>query len=472
MTKKVALVGAGPGGYVAAIRLAQLGAQVALVEKEDIGGACLNRGCIPTKAYARSAHLAQDMKNSQDLGLTFTGPIQVDGQRLQDRKKEVVDKLVQGVSQLLASYDNIKTYPCQAQLVDSRTLKLRDKKGQESRLEDLDAIILAQGASPFIPPIEGVDLEGVITSNELLDFTDIPSRLVVIGGGAIGLEFASIYQELGSQVQVVTLDILEKSDKQIAKRILPLLKKQGIQVHKDYLVDKIEKTEGGLRVSAHHRAKAKEVSLEGDYVLVAMGRRPVLEGLDLEGLGLKGDARGLEVDEHFETSLPGVYAIGDLIQGSSQLAHVASAQGEYVAEKIMGLDPQINLEVYPSCVFTLNEVAQVGYTEEELKAAGIDYQVSRFNFAANGKALCDGEEVGFIKILAQEDGQLLGTHILGPHASDLIGEAALAQAQGLGAQALIQTIHSHPSLSEAMAEAAGGLFDQAIHLAPRKDRTR
>lgn len=469
MTKKVGVIGGGPGGYVAAIRLAQLGAEVVIIEKDSFGGTCLNRGCIPTKAYAKSAELIHQMNKAEDFGIINKEKPVADGEKLLARKKDVVNKLVTGIDQLLNSYANIKIYRGLGSLEDEKTITIQTADG-EILEENFDAIILANGSKPSMPPVDGIDLEGVISSDELLDLDHIPEELVVVGGGVIGLEFASIYQELGSQVYVLSSRVLKSADGEIQKRIASQLKKQGIKLYNDIRAQKIEKVDGKLQVTAKYKTKDKEEIVSGDYVLMASGRGPVFAGLEKEGLGLQMDKGGVLVDKDFQTSLKGVYAIGDLVKGNPQLAHVASAQGEYVAELIMGHDPEINLDIYPSCVFTLDEIAYAGYTEEELKEKDIEYKSSKFNFVANGKALCGGETTGFVKILASSDGKILGSHILGPHASDLIAELALAQSSGLEVKDIINTIHAHPTLAEASHEAAAGIFDQAIHMAQAKRR--
>lgn len=468
MTKKVGIIGAGPGGYVAAIKLAKLGAEVILIEKDRVGGTCLNRGCIPTKTYFKTAEVIHNIRKSEDYGIFGDLKPEVDGEKLQNRKKEVVDKLVSGIEQLLKSYDNIKVYNGLGTLIDNKTIEI---KGEEDRVEvNFDAIILANGSKPQLPQLEGIDLENVITSDELLELTHIPKSLVVVGGGVIGLEFASIYQELGSEVTVLSSRILKNADGEISKRILPLLKKQGMKVHNDFRGKSITKEGEILKVVANHKTKDKEVEVEGEYVLIAGGRGPVYEGLDLEKLGLKGDKSGIEVDENFQTSLEGVYAIGDIVKGNPQLAHVASAQGEFVAELIMDKKPEINLKDYPSAVFTLDEVAHVGLSEEELKEENIEYLSSKFNFVANGKSLCDGNTNGFVKFLSSPEGDILGVHILGSHANDLIAEATLAMANNLKIQDIMNTIHAHPTLSEAVVESASGIFGMAIHMANQRKK--
>lgn len=467
--QKIAIIGAGPAGYVAAIRGAQLGAEIYLIENRQVGGTCLNRGCIPTKTYFRNAEIMSNIKRSEEFGISV-GSVSMDGRALQTRKNQVVDSLVKGIEQLIGSYDNIKMLNGSASLVSNQEVKV-DLEDGSSQLIEVDHIIIATGSKPQMTETKGVDLEGVITSDELLDLEEIPETLIVVGGGVIGLEFASIYQELGSNVILLASRILKDADKEISRRLVPSLKKQGIETYVDIRAREITKEDGRLKVVAKYKEKDEEIEVVGDYVLIASGRGPVIEGLNLEGLGVVYNEKGIVVNSDFQTSVDKIYAIGD-VNGGVQLAHVASAQAVYLMEKLHGLTPEINLEVYPNCVFTMTEVAHVGYTEEELKERKIPYTASKFMFAANGKALSLGEGDGLIKVLAGEDKKILGVHILGPHANDLIGEGTLAMANQLNIDQIGKTIHAHPTLSEAFLEATLGLENKAIHIAPARKRRR
>lgn len=468
LSKTIAVIGAGPGGYVAAIRGAQLGANVILIENREVGGTCLNRGCIPTKTYFRNAEIMSNIRKSAEFGIEVDG-FRMDGKALQDRKNKVVSTLVGGIEQLISSYKNIDFLNGTATIKNKNTISVELKDGTNKEVT-VDHIVIATGSKPQMTETQGVDLEGVITSDDLLEMDIIPETLIVVGGGVIGLEFASIYQELGSQVILLASRILKDADKEISRRLTPILKKQGIETYVDIRAREIIKEGDKLRVLAKYKEKDEEIEVVGDYVLIASGRGPVVDGLNLDGVGIDTDHKGILVNDEFETSVPGIYAIGDVNRGV-QLAHVASAQGIYVMEKIMGITPDINLDVYPNCVFTMTEVAHVGYTEEELKEKGIPYKASKFMFAANGKALSLGEGEGIIKILAgAEDKKVLGVHILGPHANDLIAEGTLAMANDLDIHSIMRTIHAHPTLSESFFEATLGLEDQAIHIAPPRKR--
>lgn len=471
MTKRIAIIGAGPGGYVAAIRAAQLEAEVYLIENREIGGTCLNRGCIPTKTYFKNAQIMNTLKRAQEFGIQLEG-YKLDAKALLERKNRVVRDLVSGIERLISSYKNIEFVAGRASLKDKNTVYVELNEGGSREIE-VGNIIIATGSKAQMTETKGVDLEGVLTSDDILELDEIPKTLIVVGGGVIGLEFASIYQELGSQVILLASRILKDADKEISRRLIPLLKKQGIEVYVDIRAQEISREDGKLKVRARYKNKDEEVEVYGDKVLIASGRAPVVEGLNLDGVGIQYDRRGIQVDEDFQTTVEGIYAIGDVNNTGIQLAHVASSQGIYVVEKIMGLEPDIEFEFYPACVFTMTEVAQVGYTEEELKEKGIAYKVSKFMFGANSKSLSAGDTDGFIKVLAsKEDNRVLGVHILGPHANDLIQEGTLALANKLDASSITKAIHPHPTLSESFFEATLGLDEKAIHMAPKRKRTR
>ena len=471
MTKDIAVIGAGPGGYVAAIRGAQLGANIYLIEDREVGGTCLNRGCIPTKTYFKNAELMRDLRRSEEFGITIED-FSLDGKALQERKNKVVGQLVGGIEQLISSYKNIEFLQGRASIKDKNTIVVNLKDGDTKEIS-VDNIVIATGSKPTMTETKGVDLEGVITSDDLLEMEEIPETLIVVGGGVIGLEFASIYQELGSHVILLPSRILKNIDMEVSRRLPMYFKKQGMEVYADIRAKEIVKEGDKLKVIAKYKNKDKEIEVIGDKVLIASGRGPVVEGLNLDSIGIENDRTGIRVDKDFETTVEGIYAIGDVNNLGIQLAHVASAQGIYVMEKLMGIEPDINLEVYPNCVFTLPEVAFVGMTEEKLKESGIDYRASKFMFGANGKALSLGEGDGFVKVFASnEDNKVLGVTILGPHANDLIHEGALAIANDLDVSSITRTIHAHPTLSEAFMEAVHGLDDKAIHIAPPRKRKK
>ena len=467
MTKSIAVIGAGPGGYEAAIRGAQLGAQIYLIEKDKIGGTCLNRGCIPTKTYFRNAEIMNSLKRSKEFGITVEN-FELDGKAMKERKDKVVNTLVKGIEQLLSSYKNLELIRGSASLKDKNTVVVELEDGSSREIQ-VDHIVIATGSKATMTETKGVDLEGVLTSDDILELEEIPESLVVIGGGVIGLEFASIYQELGSKVTLLASRILKNIDMELTRRLPLYFKKHGMEVYVDIRAKEIVKEGDKLKVVARYKNKDKEIEVIADKVLIASGRGPVTEGLNLDKLGIEYSEKGIKVDENFETTVEGIYAIGDVNSIGIQLAHVASNQGIYVMERIMGLEPDINFDIIPNCVFSFPEVAYVGLTEGELKEKGIEYNTSKFLFVANGKALSLGEEDGFVKVFSTKDNkQILGVTIVGPHANDLIHEGALAMANGLGVDSISRTIHAHPTLSEAFMEAVHGLENKAIHIAPRR----
>ena len=456
---RIGIIGAGPGGYVCAIRAAQFNAEVFLIEEDKIGGTCLNKGCIPTKTYYKNAEILNELKKSEDFGISVEN-YSMSMAKLYERKENVVGTLVTGIEQILSSYKNIKVIKGKGKILNGNTIEV--EAADENYELSVDKIVIATGSKTFVPKIEGVDGERVLTSTELLELKEVPKSMVIVGGGVIGLEFASIFSEFGTDITIFTEEILLNADGEMKKRLSVLLKKQGIKIVTDVRVEKFETKDGCVEVSAKSLKKEKVHTAEGEYALVAIGRSPNLEGFGLENLNLNTTKKGIVVDENCETSIKGVYAIGD-VNGISQLAHAASFQGECVAEHIMGVVKKRNKDVVPACVFTLTELSQVGATEEELKAKNIDYLVSKFNFAANGKSLSLGNKDGFVKILASNEGKILGVHILGPHANDLIEEAALCMANDLTVEDVVATIHPHPTLSESFSEACAGVLGEGIH---------
>ncbi|MDO5717962.1 MAG: dihydrolipoyl dehydrogenase [Tissierellia bacterium] len=467
MTKTITVIGGGPGGYECAIRAAQLGAKVVLIEDRELGGTCLNRGCIPTKTLWRNAEIANSFRRKVEFGFDFDN-LTIDGKRIQERKNEVVGKIRKGVEFLIDSYKNIEFIPGFASFKSENIISVKLKDGSTREVET-DYTIVASGSVPFVPPIEGVDAEGVMTSDELLDMDYIPKSMVIVGGGVIGLEFACIYNELGTEITVISNEILGSADTEISKRMPSFLKKAGIKIISGSRASKVEKTDNGYRVVAEIIGKDKTKEAEGETLLIATGRSALVEGLNLDAVGVEYSRRGIKIDENMKTNLDSVYAIGDVTEGSMQLAHWASAQGIYVVEKLMGEEPSINLDVVPACTFTIPEVAQVGKTEQELKEKKIPYTKSKFMFIGNGKAVSLGEPEGFVKVLAKEDlSEIYGIHIVGPHANDLIHEGAVAVANKLPVSAIANMIHAHPTLSEAFMEAIHQLEGCSIHSAPSK----
>lgn len=462
---KIVVIGAGPGGYEAAIRAAQLGADVVLIEKEKAGGTCLNIGCIPTKTLWKTAELYEQVKESTDFGIDIEGH-KVNMPAVKARKDKVANTMNSGVNFLVSSYPNLEYIEGTASFKNDNTVIVKSSKGDQEITGD--HFIIATGSAPLVPNFEGSRLENVVTSTELLNQEELPKSLVVVGTGVIGMEFASIYNSFGTDVTVIGSDVLAASDGEITKRIQSIFKKKGMKIEKGYRASKIEKTESGLKVFAENK-KGKTLEAEGELILLAIGRIPYTEGLNLEEIGVETNRGGLVVDENLQTNKPNIYAIGDCISGNVQLAHVAANQGLNLVEKLMGNTPHIVMDVVPAATFTLPEIAQVGKTEEQLKDEGIDYDKSKFLFSANGKAVSMGETEGFVKILASKDHKkILGVHIFGPHANDIVHLGAVAMANDLPVEALNRTIFAHPTLSETFMEASHGLEGASIHTANTK----
>ncbi len=462
MDKDIIVIGGGPGGYVAAIRAAQLGAKVCVIEKDKLGGTCLNRGCIPTKALYRNAEILNTLRNIDEFGISING-FDIDIEKIHCRKQCIIDQLVGGVAQLLKA-NNVEVINGTAGFRDKNTIEITAEDGSIKELS-ADNIIIATGSAPAIPPIEGADAEGIYTSEDILNFDSIPNSLAVIGGGVIGMELAGVFNAMGTKVSVIEFmpNILGPTDSDITKRLTVALKKKGIDINLSTKVTKIEKCSDGYIV--YGEGKKGELKIEAEKVLISAGRTPVVKGLNLDGIGIDFDKKGIKVDLNFETNVKGIYAVGD-VNGKIMLAHAASHQGILAAEKIMGIDSAALSHVVPSCIFVFPEVASVGITEDEAKREGLSYKVSKFMFGANGKALALGEGEGFIKVIAVEDA-IVGVHIMGPHASDLIHEGTLAIANNMKIDQIKSTIHAHPTLSEAFTEAVMGLKGEAIHLAPK-----
>ena len=458
MDKDIIVIGGGPGGYVAAIRAAQLGSNVCLTEMDKVGGTCLNRGCIPTKALWRNAEILNTLKHIKEFGIEIDG-YRINVEEVQNRKQKVVDQLVSGIEKLLDAY-SVEVINGTASLKDKNTVVIAMPDGSVKE-KTAKNIIIATGSKTTLPPIEGVNLDGVLTSDEILNFKEIPNRLSVIGGGVIAMEFAGIFAAMGSAVTVVNRsNILKRVDSDIVKRFSVSVKKKGVDLITECSIEKIEKRNGLFYVIGENKKGKYEV--EAEALLVATGREPVLDGINLEGLGIEYSKKGIKVDANYETNVSGIYAIGD-VNGLIMLAHAASHQGISVAEKIHGMQNHSHSPV-PDCIFVFPEISTVGMTEDEAKEKGISYQVSKFMFGANGKALSLGEGEGFVKVLSNEQEEIIGVHIMGPHASDLIHEGTLAVSTKLKIDAIKNTIHAHPTLSEAFHEAVCGLKGEAIHM--------
>ena len=451
----VAIIGGGPAGYVAAIHAAHLGANVALVEKGRLGGTCLNRGCIPTKALVRSAEVLLEARRASDFGIDVEN-ININFQKIMARKNNVVDKLVSGVEQLM-KVNKISVYRGAARILSPHLIKVNDEGVATKKL------IIASGSESTMLPIPGLDLPGMLTTNDILELKELPESLVIIGGSYVGVEFASIFNALGTKVTIVKRRPLrlEPVDEEIGRRFAQTLPRQGIDVKIGAAVKTIKKEGASLKVVWDTLEGERWV--EGQKVLIATGRLPFTEGLGLSELGIGIDGQAIAVNERLETNIDGIYAIGDVL-GKNMLAHVASYEGEIAVGNALGHPRQVDYRAVPTCIFTRPEIAGVGITESEANDSGIPYKVSRFPFLACGRAVAMDETMGMVKMICDaRNSRVLGMHIMGPHASDLIAEGALAVQLGATAHDIANTLHAHPTLPEAIHETAMGHLDGSIH---------
>lgn len=462
---KVVVLGGGPGGYVAAIRAAQLGGDVTLIEKAKTGGVCVNAGCIPTKALLHSAELLADIKGSGDFGIEVKGEVAVDWKKVQERKNAVVETLVSGIDGLL-KVNGVKVVKGKGRFESTDSIAVTKDDGLTEVME-FDRAIIATGSVPFIPPIEGRELPGVIDSTGVLELERIPESLAIIGGGVIGVEMASVYRSFGCRVAVIEAlpHILPSVDREIGMMVRKRLASDGIAIHNGCRVTRIE--QAGVRLRVYFSTEAGELSEEAEKVLIAVGRRAETADVGLEKAGVETGKGFVKVSDLMETNVTGIYAIGDCT-GRNMLAHVASEQGMVAAERIMGKDSGMDYKTVPACVYLKPELASVGLSEEQVKEKGIPYRVGRFPLAGNAKSLIMNETDGIVKVIADEKyGEILGVHILGPRATDLIAEAALALRLECTTEELITTIHAHPTISEAVREAALSVTKEAIHIQNR-----
>lgn len=454
------IIGGGPGGYVAAIRARQLGMKVTLIEKEALGGTCLNRGCIPTKAYYRHAEMLRSLSDMNEFGIVGISNWDFDLRAAKLRKEKVVQNLVSGVGDLLKG-NGVEVIRGQA------SIESPEKVLVNGQLLEGKRILIASGSVNGELPIPGKDLPGVLSSDDIINLSEVPARLLIIGGGVIGMEFACIFRAFGSEVTVLEAapNILGRLDAELVKRMNVYLKKQGIQIHTSVMVHEIMQVEEALQIKGE--GKKGMMLWNSDKVLLATGRRPCTSWINLEKLGIKTDKGFVTVDDSFETSVPGIYAIGDVITGP-MLAHLASREGTVAVERMAGMDSHLDYHAVPSCIFTFPEIASVGISEEEAHTQGITYQIGKSQLASNGKAMTMGERDGFIKVIANEHDRIIGFHIIAPHASDLILEATLMVKEGLHINQILNTIHPHPTLGEALQEAVMDIHKEAIHLMPAR----
>ncbi|WP_295740810.1 dihydrolipoyl dehydrogenase [uncultured Oscillibacter sp.] len=460
----VIVIGGGPGGYVAAIRAAQLGAKVTVVEKQYLGGTCLNVGCIPTKCLLHSAELVEDIKNQgKEIGVEVEG-VKVNFPQVIAHKNDISKKLTSGVAGLL-KMNKVKKIDGEASFVGEKKISVKKPDGTVEEMT-ADAIIVATGSVNSVPPIPGIkENPNCIDSTGALSLEALPKTMVVIGGGVIGLELACAYAAFGTKITVVeAMDhMLPMLDGDLTKIGVAHMKKMGMEFNLECPVQSVESSPVGAKVVCKNKA-GETVSFEAEKVLVAIGRKANTASLNLEAGKIANDRGRIIVNDKMETNVPGVYAIGDCVMGRAQLAHTASAMGEVAAENICGHEAYYDEKTNPTCVYIEPEAASVGLTEEQCKARGVEYKVGKFPMSANGKALIINGGEGLVKIIAgKEYGEILGMHIIGPRATDLIAEGALAIGEEMTLDEIINTIHSHPTVTETMREAALQAEKRAIH---------
>lgn len=458
------VIGAGPGGYEAAIKAAQLGMKVALAEKDKIGGTCLNRGCIPTKALLHAAGIYQELKSCEEYGISAKEcGFQMDG--IYEYKNNTLEQLRQGTEQLIVA-NGITILRGSACIQPDKKIQMNLITGEVEEYE-ADYILIATGSMPMPLSIPGVELPGVLTSDDILDRNQNMQKLLIIGGGVIGVEFATIFSSFGCEVTIIEAmpSLLSNLDREISQNLKMIFKKRGINIYCDSVFQKAEIQD---KLICTFTQKDKTMDLETDKILIAVGRKANIEGLFAGGLSPELTKGRVKVDENFVTSIPGIYAIGDVI-GGKQLAHLASAQGIAAVEHMKDKKPAVNLEVVPACVYTNPEIASVGITEEEAKKMGVKVKTGKFIMSANGKSIITKEERGFIKLIFEEETEiLLGAHLMCARATDMIGELTLAITNKLNIDGLSLAMRAHPTYEEAIGEAVLDSRRQAIHIAPRR----
>lgn len=465
MTYDVAIIGSGPGGYVAAIRCGQLGLKIALIEKyPNLGGTCLNVGCIPSKAVLDSSERYHDAQTKfKDHGISLDN-LKIDLATMISHKNDVVKKTVEGVAYLMKK-NKVEVFQGVGSFVSATTINIKSNEGK-NQVINAKNIIIATGSKPSSIPGILIDKQRIISSTEALALKEIPKHLIIVGGGVIGMELGSVYSRIGSKVTVIEFldSLIANMDAALGKELQRSLTKLGFGFHLGHKVTKAEVKGEQVLVTAEDR-KGKPVTVEGDYCLMAVGRRPYTEALNLEGIGVNTEKGRVVVDEHLRTNIPNVYAIGDVIRGA-MLAHKASEEGVYVSELIAGQKPHINYLTIPNIVYTWPEVASVGYTEGQLKQNGKEYKSGSFPFKANARARMNNDTEGFIKVLAdKQTDEILGIHMIGPRASDMIGEATVAMDYRASAEDIARMSHGHPTFYETFKEAClAATENRAIHI--------
>ena len=454
MGKKIIVVGGGPGGYSAAIKAAQLGADVILAEASDVGGTCLNVGCVPAKSLLHTANFFRIASSNAIPGIKTAGA-ELDWAAVQNHKNMIVQRLAGGVGSLLR-HNGVKVYNEKAFFMPDRRIKI----GGE--LHTADAVILATGSVNAPLSFPGCNLPGVIDSTGALSPDRVPESMVIVGGGVIGVEFAALYASLGTKITVIELTprLLPSMDAEIAEYMLETFTFGGVEVNTCAGIKSAEQTEDGLKVCYEKDGELLYVLAE--KLLIAVGRKPNTSGFGLENINIKMTRGAVSTDEYFLSGIPGVYAVGDC-NGQAMLAHAAMAQGETAAEHIMGVPPVINNMLIPACVYSTPEIAAVGLTEEQAEKAGVEYSIGRFDLSGNARAVIE-DSGGFVKIIAEKKfGEVLGVHIIAPHATELIAAATLCINMEGTVEDIVSSVHAHPTVSESLREAAMSVFGKPIH---------
>lgn len=461
----VVVVGSGPGGYVAAIRASQLGLKTAIVEKENLGGVCLNWGCIPTKALLKSAQVFEYMNHAEDYGIKVSGA-KADFSAVVGRSRGVADAMSKGVTFLMKK-NNITVIEGYGRLIRGKKIAVTKADGSKEEV-DADHIIIATGGRAKELPHISIDGKKVIGYREAMTLAKQPKSMVVMGAGAIGVEFAYFYATMGTEVTVVEFleqGLLPREDKDVSKELGKIFKKKGIKVMGNSAVETVETKGKKVKVAIKNRKDDSMTEIECDILLSATGVTPNTEDIGLETLGIKTDRGLIQVDEFYQTNVSGIYAIGDVTPGAA-LAHVASAEGIICVEKIAGHHPQpLDYGNIPSCTYCVPEVASVGMTEAAAKEAGYEVKVGKFPFSASGKAKASGNPAGFVKVLYDAKyGELLGAHLIGSNVTEMIAEIVAARKLETTGMEIVKTIHPHPTMSEAIMEASAAAYDEVIHL--------
>jgi dihydrolipoamide dehydrogenase len=461
----LAILGGGPGGYVAAIRAGQLGLKTVVIDKDNLGGICLNWGCIPTKSLLKNAEIYDTLSNhSGDFGISFK-ELSIDFSKVIKRSRDISEKISKNVEMLVKKnkVDRIRGF---GKLSSKNTIDILDNDGKKTSTIEADKIIIATGARPRNVPSIPVDRKDIITSSEAMNLPEMPSSLIVVGAGAIGIEFAYFYSVLGTKVTIIEMldRILPVEDREVSDALAKSFKKRGVEIHTGAVVESAKPGKDGVAVTI--TKDGKKIEMKADKVLSAIGVTGNIEGIGLEELGIEIFKNHIKVDKKdYSTNVPGIYAIGDVI-GPPWLAHVASAEGLHCVETIKGLhSTPVDYGNIPGCTYCQPQVASIGLTEEQAKEKGYKLKIGKFPFMASGKAFAIGERDGFVKLIFDEEyGELLGAHIVGSEATEMIAELAIARTLEATYETIIKTVHAHPTLSESVMEAAAMAYGEAIHI--------